>query len=74
MAKIKGTQQVANLGEWEPSKQIRKHVYDGPINRDYERLAKYSIAYPGQSPYIISSKKGLAQLKALHKTAIVKRV
>jgi hypothetical protein len=74
MTKIKGTPQVAQPGEWQPYKLIKSHVYDGPINRDYERLAKYSIAYPGQPPYTISSKKGLAQLMALHKTATVKRV
>lgn len=53
---------------------VRPHKYDGPINRDYEGLARYTITYPGKTPYTVSSKKSLEELMEVHKGAIVKKL
>ena len=52
----------------------KSKTYDGPINRDYAGLPKFSIAHHGKIPYTISSKKSLEQLKKLNKGAVVTRL
>ena len=59
-----------NLTNW----VTKSKKYDGPINRDYAGLTKFSIAEPGKIPYTISSKKSLEQLKELNKGAVVTRL
>ena len=69
MTRLRGTAPIQGK-DWKQD-LIRSHKYDGPINRDYEGLARFTITYPGKTPYTVSSKKSLEELREAHKGATV---
>lgn len=69
MTKLRGTPQT--VGKTWKQDLIKSNVYNGIINRDYEKLQRFSIAYPGEIPYQVNSKKTLEQLQNIHEGAVV---
>lgn len=69
MTRLRGTAPIQGK-DWKQD-LIKSHRYTGPINRDYEDLARFTITYPGKTPYTVSSKKSLEELMEVHKGATI---